>query len=47
MLDHSKIKSNEVVYDISIDIQNVFTDTTDKSLKKFNDEDRVIHRDIL
>ena len=36
----NKLKFNEKIYDISDDLQNVFTNTSNKPLKKLNDIDR-------
>ena len=43
----SKLKINSRVYEISNNLQNVFSDTSDKSLKKLDDVDRVQNRNML
>ena len=48
ILGDSTIKiNNEDVYKISTDLKNVFTDTTEKSLRKLNDVDRVMYQNIV
>ena len=47
ILGDSTIKINDDVYEISINLQNVFTDTSEKSLKKLNDVDRVMYQNIV
>ena len=44
ILDDSTVRFNEDVFDISSSLQKVFTDTSNKSLKKINDLDRVMYK---
>ena len=46
-LGGSKIRIRVDKYNISDDIQNIFTDTTEKPITKQNDRDRVTYRNIL
>ena len=47
MLRATKVEINENEYNISPGIQKVFTDTTYKTVKRMNDKDKVVFRDIL
>ena len=40
------LKSGDDIFIISTNLQKVFTDTSDKALKMFNDLDRVIYKNI-
>ena len=42
-----KLKGNEKVYDINDDLQNVSTNTSNIPLKKLNDKDEEIYKDVL
>ena len=42
----NKLKINDKIYKISDDLQNVFTDTSNVPLKKLNDKDREIYKNI-
>ena len=46
-LGGNKLKINSRVYEISNNLQNVFSDTSDKSLKKLDDVDRVQNKNML
>ena len=47
ILGDSRLEINEDEYDISTNLQNVFTGKTEKPLKKLNDVDRVMYQGIL
>ena len=47
ILGDSRLEINEDEYDISTNLQNVFTGKTEKPLKKLNDVDRVMYQSIL
>ena len=46
ILGDSEIKITQDVNDLSTNLQSVFTDTTEKPLKKLNDVDRVMYKNI-
>ena len=47
ILGSFRTKINEDMYDISTNLQNVFNDTTEKSLKNLHDIDTEMYQNIL